>query len=340
MVAIRFEEPGHDQWWPIDDIAAVAAVRRAASAAASGLGFGESRTAEVAIVAAELATNLVRHARGGELVLRTSGPSAPEPRLRMLALDSGPGRRNIVAMITDGASSTGTLGVGLGACARLANHFDVHSSAGVGTVVEVLFQDARAPVPRPRSASLTRPLAGELPCGDAVAIHEAADTVVVMVADGLGHGPLAAEASRLAEEVFHEHHTRTPAAILERMHEALARTRGAAVSVLRLDRQEALVTHAGVGNVSTRLLDGSASRTLAPQPGIVGHRMPRVRDTTQPVDDHTHAVLHTDGLTQKWSHDELGSVLSHSPAATCAVLMRSSASGRDDAGVLTMELTR
>ncbi len=334
----RPEESRHDAWWRVDDIAAVAAVRRAATTAAAALGFGEGRVAEVGIVASELATNLVVHAGGGELVLRSSALTDAAPELRLLAIDAGPGRRNIRAMITDGESSRGTLGIGLGACARIANRFDAHSVPGVGTVVELLLRaDAAPQVDTPRVATLTRPFADEQRCGDTAAHRTAGDQVVVMLADGLGHGTLAADASRRAAEVFHTCPSVAPTVLLDAIHVALAGTRGAAVSVLKYDADAGEVTHAGVGNIAVRLL-GASSQTLSPQPGIVGHRMPRVREVVSPVGPMRTAVLHSDGLTQRWVLDDLDGALGHSPGIVCAALMRTAASGRDDASVIAIGL--
>ena len=108
-------------------------------------------------------------------------------------------------------------------------------------------------------------------------------------------GPLAAEASARAVEMLHERRSMSPAVILDHLHEALSSTRGAAVSVLRHDARTGEVTHAGVGNIAVRLLGDTDNRTLPPQPGIVGHRMPRVRELTVPVGAARVAVLHRTG---------------------------------------------
>jgi hypothetical protein len=128
----------------------------------------------------------------------------------------------------------------------------------------------------------------------------------------------------------------SPAAVLERMHAALGGTRGAAVSVLRYDASAGAVVHAGVGNVVTRLIGEDATRMLPSQPGIVGHRMPRVREQSCPTDDMAVALLHSDGLTQRWSLDDVPGVLQHPPAVICAAVLRGAASRRDDAGVLVL----
>lgn len=335
------EEQHRDVWWRVDDIATVAAVRRSASTAADRLGFAEARSGEVGIVASELATNLVRHAGGGELVLRPGQAADGGAELRLLSIDSGPGRRNIRRMIVDGESTGGTLGIGLGACQRIANHFDVHSVPGVGTIVETVVRaDAHSPMAPPRVDSLTRPLADELRCGDAATHRVVGDHALVLLSDGLGHGPMAAEASQRAVEAFHESRSTAPAVILERVHEALSSTRGAAVSVLRHDAEGGELCHAGVGNIAVRLLGETTSQAMASQPGIVGHRMPRVRELSVPVGEARFVVLHSDGLSQRWNLDDLPGLLDRSAGTVCAALMRMAASGRDDASVIAMGVTR
>ncbi len=334
------EEAAYDVWWRADDIAAVPAIRRAACALAVTLGFDEDRVGQVGIVASELATNVVRHAGGGELALRASTHDATGPELRILAIDSGPGRRNIRAMIADGESTLGTLGIGLGACRRIANHFEVQSEPGVGTVVEALLraeqgEDASAPA----VSSLTKPLVGGMPCGDATAYRLTRDRCLVMLADGLGHGPLAAEASRRAVGVFRTSTSTAPGQLIDQMHRELSSTRGAAISILALDLTTSQLVHAGVGNVATRLIKAGSSQLLASQPGIVGHRMPRLRELALDASVFDTAVLHSDGLTERWSADQISGPLQHGPGIVAAALLRL-ASGRDDAGVLTLRIRR
>lgn len=333
-----------DQWWRIEEQSSVGAARRRAAVLATDLGFGPERVGEVSIVVSELATNLVRHAGGGELVVRILRYGG-RPRLRLLAIDGGPGSRDIEALIADGASTRGTLGIGLGACLRLSNLFDVYSVPALGTVVHVELAAALDGPPRDgdpagdesaEAATLTRPLAGAGACGDAAAFWVRSGVMLAMAVDGLGHGPLAADAAQRAVEVFHASDSDSPAVVLERMHAALRTTRGAAIAIVRVDRGSRSLTHAGVGNVAGRLLGGGGTRSLPSQPGIVGHRVPRLRQQSYPVADGSVVVLHSDGLRDRWSPDDVPGVLGHRPAVVGAAIMRSAATRRDDAGVLVI----
>src|SRR5919106_1710770 len=103
-----------------------AAARFAARGLADRVGFTEIDSYRVGLVAAELATNLVKHARAGEVLLRAACDDSG-PELELLAVDRGPGMANISASLVDGHSTTGSAGIGLGAVRRLSEEVDIHS---------------------------------------------------------------------------------------------------------------------------------------------------------------------------------------------------------------------
>lgn len=328
--------PAGDVWIVVDEGTAVATARRHAAALAGSCGLGAERVADVEIVASELASNLVKHAGGGDLVLRP----LPGAGIQLVAIDDGPGTRDLAALIPDGVSTAGTLGVGLSAVRRLASRLDLWSAPARGAVVVADLGPAAADQDAVRSpvGHLTRTLRGESVCGDVVAHRPTRTGWLLLVADGLGHGPLAAEASGRAAEVFEAGTSDDPADLVQRMHGALTGTRGAAVTVARVDVSSRTVTHAGVGNITGRLLStGGRPRTLVSQPGIVGHRLPRVRAQQQPLDDADLLVLHSDGLTEKWDAASLPSAR-HDAALCAAVLLRDAGTRRDDASVLALRV--
>src|SRR5262245_17657650 len=112
----------------------VAEARRVAVQAWTAQGFSEKDVGRVAIVATELATNLVKHAGGGELAI-SSFDDVEGKGLELLALDKGPGIVDLNRALADGHSTTGTAGTGLGAIRRSADVFAVSSRVGHGTAV-------------------------------------------------------------------------------------------------------------------------------------------------------------------------------------------------------------
>ena len=118
----------------ITQAAQVGDARRQATSLAQKLGFDDTLQGKVALVVTEAANNLVKHGGGGELLL-TATLSAKGMGLDILALDNGPGMVNVAQCLTDGYSTSGTPGTGLGAIQRLSSTFDLYSHRGQGTVL-------------------------------------------------------------------------------------------------------------------------------------------------------------------------------------------------------------
>lgn len=121
--------------------------RRAAAEIALSLGFGENEEAAVALIVGEMGSNVLRHGRGGEMLLR---PLHEQDALglEVIALDRGPGMSDIDRCMRDGYSTGGTLGTGLGVVRRLAHDFDIYSRPGAGTAIMArVWKDDRLPDP-------------------------------------------------------------------------------------------------------------------------------------------------------------------------------------------------
>jgi len=90
------------------------------------LGFSAVDAECVSLAVSELATNLVRHAHGGEL--RLAIVEGPRGRgVQVESRDAGPGIANLDLALEDGYSTTGGLGSGLPAARRLMDEFTIAS---------------------------------------------------------------------------------------------------------------------------------------------------------------------------------------------------------------------
>src|SRR5882757_4861282 len=118
----------------VSDNSDIGECRRSAKRLADGYEFDEVSAGRIGIVATELATNLVRHAGRGEILMQVLDDGM-NPELEVLAIDQGPGMQDVYACLHDGYSTAGTAGQGLGAVSRLSSTFDVFSAPGQGTVV-------------------------------------------------------------------------------------------------------------------------------------------------------------------------------------------------------------
>ncbi|MBK6006221.1 anti-sigma regulatory factor [Ramlibacter ginsenosidimutans] len=321
--------------FPIGDASRVGEARRHAADLADACALDEVEAGRLALVVTELATNLLKHAEQGRLWL-----SARRERreVEVIAVDCGPGIRDLQRCLDDGYSTAGSPGTGLGAVRRLADHFDLHSSVPGGTVVVARVRAAGAPDSEAATCvgavSLCAP--GESVCGDAWCFALAGDRCALIVADGLGHGPDAAEAAAAALESFAQDPMDSPRTVMERTHQALRGTRGAAVLVLQAAVDEDVVRSAGAGNVIARLVSGVSDRTIMSQNGTAGVAMRTPQETTTPWPDHALLVACSDGIETRWMPETLAPLLGRDPTLAAAVLMRDHIRGRDDATVAVL----
>ena len=182
----------------ITDASAIGSARRTATQIAVEAGADETQAGRVAIVASELATNLVRHGGGGSLLMQVLEQPG-QPVVELVALDSGAGMGDTSLCLSDGYSTRGTAGNGLGAVRRLSVFFDIYSQPGKGTVVvarlAVSARGALAPATSFELGAVSVALHGEPICGDGWSLVASGDHIALMVVDGLGHGLLAHEAA-------------------------------------------------------------------------------------------------------------------------------------------------
>lgn len=324
-------------WFRVDDASVAGTVRREAVRLAQHVGFDADRAAEVGIVATELASNLSKHAVDGNVILRVVR-AVDVAGVQVLAIDAGPGMADTRLAAQDGRSTAGSLGIGLGAVARLASTVDGFSQPGRGTVMLATLwpHGSRAGTPAaPAAAALTRPMTGESVCGDAGAIRADGGSVVVVLADGLGHGALAAGASLEAVRVFRESQG-APADLLRTLHRRLGSTRGAAIAVAEVDCVSRTVRYAGVGNISGWIVDGPTRIGLVSMPGIAGHQVRTVRELRYDLPPSATVVLHSDGLSEKWDLTAYPGLRGRDPAVIAATLLRDAGVRHDDASVLVV----
>lgn len=321
---------------PINDASQVADARRQASAIAAQIGLDESDAGRVALVATELATNLIKHGRGGEMLMGayedTEGGGT-----ELIAIDRGPGIGNIEACLADGYSSAGTRGNGLGAVIRQSHVFDIASWPGAGTAVLSRLRRGipklQDPLPHSGWGAVSVPMPGQDVCGDSWSVLATDGTVTMLVADGLGHGQDAADASVEAVRLFRRFNGHRVPTLLDYIHGGLRTTRGAAVSIARFDSAARQVTFAGVGNVAGALATNGNLKRMVSMPGTAGHNARKIQAFDYPF-DHGLIVMSSDGVSTSWNLSRYPNLETHHPALIAAILYRDFGRRRDDATVL------
>jgi negative regulator of sigma-B (phosphoserine phosphatase) len=181
-------------------------------------------------------------------------------------------------------------------------------------------------------AHRSAPKIGECVNGDAVLVRHDGDRRLFAVADGLGHGPIAAEASRAAIALLEATPLDTPMLECMRMlHEDLHRTRGAALTVCLIHGRH--MEACAVGNVA--LLCTNTVVPLVMSAGILGHNVRTFRVCSCELRPGTRLALASDGISSRVRLDEFKSL---KPASACEAIFGRFRRNEDDATILIADM--
>jgi anti-sigma regulatory factor (Ser/Thr protein kinase) len=326
----------------ITDRSAIAEARRLTARLVATLDFSEEAAGRAAIVVTELVTNALTHGRGGWCFLNARIIYG-EAALEVVVADSGPGIENPGIALADGFSTSGTAGTGLGAVRRLSRDFDLYSrgDGGVVALARVSPDSAgRRPHPggvgRTEVAGVGAPVAGEQVSGDAWAVDSHSNRTMIMVVDGLGHGPDAAAAAAAAVASFASSGGRALAERLQLLHEALRSTRGAAAAIAEIDEVQMELSYSGIGNIAGRILSDGRVQSLVSMNGTAGGTSRSLREFRYPFPPGSLLIMHSDGIASRWDFDRYPGALSKDTAVIAALVFRDHLRRRDDATVVAL----
>ena len=327
--------------YAVEDASQVAEPRRAVDDLAKAFGFSESRAGQAVLVVSELATNLSKHAKGGELLLRPlhhDGTGLASKGLEILAIDRGPGIGDVTLARRDGYSTAGTLGHGFGSIERQSDFFQMYSQP-TGTVVLARLWASRTATHSRRfpfevgAVTVSQP--GEDISGDDWDWTVRDGRFAIIVADGLGHGALAHDAAVAATDVFRRCRDESPARVISEAHAALRTTRGAAAAMVAVDTDRGVASYCGLGNISAFVVPLTGSRHgMISQNGTVGHVASRITEFSYPIPRQSIVVLSSDGLGSHWDLDRYPGLRTRDPSVIAGVLYRDFSRRRDDVTVV------
>jgi len=100
------------------------------------LGLSSTESILVATAISELARNILRYARAGEIRMGLVH-NGDRQGIALEARDQGPGIPDVERALQAGYSTSGGLGLGLPGVRRLMDEFEIDSRVGRGTVVKV-----------------------------------------------------------------------------------------------------------------------------------------------------------------------------------------------------------
>lgn len=287
-------------------------------------GLNARQSEEVALVAGEMATNLVKHAGGGTLSL----DNMPRDHRRGIFLessDSGPGIRKMADAMTDGFSTTRSLGYGLGTINRLMDEFSIQPKhdrqpgllitcskwlRDTGSIKEKLWD----------IGTVTRPMPGAKQNGDAVLIKTWDAMSLVGVIDGLGHGRFAHRASLSARQYIEDHYDEPLSSLFQRTGYACRATRGVVMALALINWEAMTLSFGSIGNIETLVKgDGEPFRFIFRR-GIIGKNAPQPVITEHLWTASRILIMHSDGLQSHWDWEDF-SHLQDKPAQEIATAL-------------------
>ena len=187
-------------------------------------------------------------------------------------------------------------------------------------------------------ATAGRPRPGEHVSGDqSIAVGIEGRAALFGVLDGLGHGPAAANAAMAAVEAVKNACGERVEVLVQLCHRVLCGSRGAAMTLARVDFEAGQLCWTGVGNVTANLVAKAATgiqvRSSARlTAGIVGYRIPEISPAqVVPIRTGDLLIITSDGIAE----DHLNHIDFAAPATVIAEhILGKHAKESDDAMVL------
>ncbi len=329
----------------------VGAARRAVNDLAKDIGFIEKGVAELELVVTELAKNLVIHDAADGRIVANGIADRFGKGVEIVAKDRGPGIPDVKRAVGDRYSTANSIGCGLGSVQRLVDEFDIYSHSPpkhprghpdrhrpVGTIVTARKWIEKMTDHAPfQYGGCSRPMVGETANGDAFHISEAGDDLYIAVADGLGHGPDAEEASRKAIRFIKKNCRMPMEHLFDKLHEILKKTRGVALTFIHIRSKDRRIFQAGVGNVQTRIYP-RGERNLISRGGVLGGSiLPPLKINMNSWPENGALVAFTDGVSGRWDLEETPGMLKHHPTTIAHLILQEHGRQRDDATMVVVK---
>ncbi|MDB5795174.1 MAG: anti-sigma regulatory factor [Noviherbaspirillum sp.] len=130
------ENSARSQTYPLHTDEDVVRLRKAVRELAIEIGLSLVDQTKAITAASELARNTLRYAGSGEVRIELLS-NGLDRGLRVTFTDRGPGIPDLQLALTDGFTSGGGLGLGLGGAKRLVDDFSIDTRVGEGTTVVI-----------------------------------------------------------------------------------------------------------------------------------------------------------------------------------------------------------
>jgi anti-sigma regulatory factor (Ser/Thr protein kinase) len=328
--------------YKVEDRSYFAILKKDIHALARSAHFSERKVGEIDIIVAEMVTNLVKHAGGGQLLVSLLEQENLQG-IEIISVDNGPGMVDASKMLADGVSTKNTLGGGLGAMKRLSDVFQVYSIREWGTVILTRVFEEQLPKYRTAAAveirSLLLPKPGEQECGDGFFHFQTKEQIKLFLGDGLGHGPEAARAVIEAGAAFMDCKETQPNDIVRHLNAMAKKTRGLVGTVAVFNLQERTWQICGVGNILTKISTPSNTKAYMPYNGIIGLNVPNTLNGQEIAYEKGQTIIMcSDGLKSRWDTARYTAIQRYDLSVLAASLLKDFARNTDDTAVASCRI--
>ncbi len=306
---------------------------------AQSIGFTDYECDQMAIVVSELSNNLIKHAGGGKIRFGHL-TNNDYGGIRIETEDNGPGFKDFDKSLTDGYSTSGGFGIGLGVVNRLMDDLDIVSPVDGSTHIicqrwlrprENIFPHAFLEI-----GVASRPRYSENENGDAFVVKCWGHHTLIGVIDGLGHGSLAHQASLCARLYIEDHFDRPLETIFKGVDRACRATRGVVMALALFNMEEDVFYMANIGNIEIRLKNHKPSNFVIRR-GIVGLNAPSAVITKHPWTKNSLLVMHSDGLHTHWEWNDYPAESWDNPSEISRILLSKQGKDNDDATIIVVK---
>lgn len=302
-------------------------------------GFTERKVGEIDIIIAEMVSNLIKHAGGGELLVKLVREEKNEG-VEIISIDNGPGMTDPVKMIADGMSTVNTLGHGLGSIKRLSDTFEIYSLKDWGTITLSRVYKKERPlfVPKPkveiRAIVVAKP--GEQVSGDGFYYNQDDQYLRVFLGDGLGHGQDAYDSVTKAIQSIEKNTAETSACeILRAVHKEVKKTRGLVGTMALYSFKDRCWRICGIGNIATRMHNGAMVKNYLSYNGILGHNIPTTLKEQEVENGYGQTIIMcSDGIRTRWDTQKYPGLFKYDPSILAAAIYKDYARKTDDMSVI------
>ncbi len=181
--------------------------------------------------------------------------------------------------------------------------------------------------------TVKRTLAGEKICGDDLAVIETEYRIIAALADGLGHGEKAAEASAAFCDFVKKNPSMSAIDIVVNSQKSLAGTRGAAAAVCVINPHSGSMQFCGVGNVELVCAGSSKIRPIS-TPGILGRNVRKTLQFDYSLSSGDVIAIFSDGISNRFSLETYAKLGAKEMAET---ILKNHGKTHDDASCIVIK---